>query len=134
MQVFTLARADRSCHGLTYYSDENNKNWDPSDPQEVANVEVNWEEVGSRHEYDPEYDDETEKKWELLRKPVIPEPSFEDIDYAPAQEKRLAAKFAKSGLQVIVKMASIELTPDKPEFPAGGWHVSSALRLNSEKK
>jgi hypothetical protein len=60
----------------------------------------------------------------LFRQPVIPEASYEDIDYNPAPEERLAVKFAKSGLQVIVKMASIELTPDKPEFPAGGWHVS----------
>lgn len=28
------------------------------------------------------------------------------------------------GLQVIVKLTSIELTPEKPEFPAGSWHVS----------
>jgi hypothetical protein len=68
----------------------------------------------------------------LLRRPVIPEASFEDVDYAPAPDKRLAEKFAKSGLQVIVKMASIELTPDKPEFPVGGWHVSSALQSKPE--
>jgi hypothetical protein len=67
-----------------------------------------------------------------LRKPVIPEPSFEEVDYVPAPEKRLAEKFAKSGLQVIVKIASIELTPDKPEFPMGGWHVSFALQLNPQ--
>lgn len=30
-------------------------------------------------------------------------------------------------LQVIVKMASIELTPDKPTFPAGGWHVEGQM-------
>lgn len=91
---------------------------------------MNWEEVGRRHRYNPQWDDETEKKWELLRKPVIPEASFEDIDYAPAPGTRLAEKFAKSGLQVIVKMASIELTPDKPEFPDGGWHVSFVLQSN----
>lgn len=35
----------------------------------------------------------------------------------------LFRKFKASGLQAIVKMASIELTPEKPEFPAGSWHV-----------
>ena len=74
--------------------------------------------------YDPEYDDETEKKWEFLRKPVIPNASFEEIEYAPAPGKRLIERCREKGLQVIVKMASIELTPDKPEFPMGGWHVS----------
>jgi hypothetical protein len=32
---------------------------------------------------------------------------------------------------VIVKMASIELTPEKPEFSAGSWHVSFFLPSNS---
>lgn len=95
----------------------------PSDPQSFADVEVNWDEV-SEVEYNPEWDDENERKWELLRKPFVPEPEFSDVQYAPEPQKRLAAKFAKTGLQVIVKMASIELTPEKPEFPAGGWHVS----------
>lgn len=108
-------------------SDGNGENWDPSDPADVANIEVNWDELGSNAEYDPEYDDETEKKWEHLRKPIIPEPFFEDLDYTPKEGKRLVDKFAASGLQVIVKMASIELTPDKDKFPVGGWHVSSTV-------
>jgi hypothetical protein len=100
----------------------------------VAHVEVNWQEVGDRLEYDPEWDDETHKKWQLLRKPIIPEASFEDVDYSPALGKRLIERFAKSGLQVIVKMASIELTPDKPEFPVGGWHVSCTLQSIPPRK
>jgi hypothetical protein len=65
-------------------------------------------------------------KWEKVREAKLPEPrQFEEIDYAP--EKSLREKFKENGLQVIVKMASIELTPEKPEFPAGGWHVSIEL-------
>lgn len=61
-----------------------------------------------------------------MRKPVHPcVPEFEDIEYAQRDTARLAHKFNKSGLQVIVKMVSIELTPEKPEFPAGEWHVSN---------
>lgn len=86
---------------------------------------MDWDTVGRWYEFNPEYDDETEKKWEYLREPVIPEPEFEDIDYAPPEGKRLVEKYRDSGLQIIVKMASIELTPEKPEFPIGGWHVSS---------
>jgi hypothetical protein len=67
---------------------------------------------------------ENEKKWELLRRPVIPEPVYEKADYDPKDGTRLSEKFASSGLQIIVKMASVELTPEKPEFPVGGWHVS----------
>lgn len=80
--------------------------------------------MASQHSFDPEYEDETEEKWKLLRKPVIPEPSFEEIQYAPEVGSRLSEQFANSGLQVIVKMASIELTPEKPESLMGGWHVN----------
>jgi hypothetical protein len=31
--------------------------------------------------------------------------------------------FKDQGLQVIVKLASIELTPDKPRYSGGSWHV-----------
>lgn len=53
--------------------------------------------------------------------PSVPE--FEEIEYAPRDTARLAHKFKKAGLQVIVKMTSIELTPEKPEFSAEEWHV-----------
>ncbi|KAI1089855.1 hypothetical protein F5B19DRAFT_484951 [Rostrohypoxylon terebratum] len=107
--------------------DENEENWTPSDTEAFKDVEVNWKEVSDRVEFDPQWDDETQKKWELFRKPAIPEPEFEDVNYEREAEKRLAEKFRDSGLQVIVKMASIELTPEKPEFPEGGWHVEGQM-------
>jgi hypothetical protein len=67
----------------------------------------------------------TKLKWEELRDPVLPEPlDFEPVTYTV--QHTLRDRFKDSGLQVIVKMASIELTPEKPEFPAGGWHVSNS--------
>ncbi|KAF2106544.1 hypothetical protein BDV96DRAFT_507694 [Lophiotrema nucula] len=105
--------------------DENEENWDPPNAEDVADVTVNWEEVDS--DFNPEYDDETEKKWEFLRKPVNLEASFEEINYAPAPGTRLIERFRDTGLQVIVKMASIELTPDRPEFPVGGWHIEGQM-------
>jgi hypothetical protein len=63
-----------------------------------------------------------------VRKPRIPDvPEFKDVDYAPTDDQRLMNRFRESGLQIIVKMASIELTPEKPEFPAGGWHVEGQM-------
>ncbi|PVH94503.1 hypothetical protein DM02DRAFT_676153 [Periconia macrospinosa] len=107
--------------------DENPENWDPNNAEAVKDVPVDWETVGWWHQFDPKYDDEMEEKWKYLRKPVIPEPEFEDVDYAPLEGKRLVEKHRDSGLQVIVKMASIELTPEKPEFPLGGWHVEGQM-------
>lgn len=87
-------------------------------------------------EEDGEYDwidDEEERRWHYLRIPVQPQPApFNDGDdfYAPKENAQLSKKFKDSGLQVIVKMASIELTPEKPEFPVGGWHVSYQICLS----
>lgn len=39
----------------------------------------------------------------------------------------LENEFRKQGLQVIVKLASIELTPEKPEYPGGNWHLEGSL-------
>ncbi|KAF5652098.1 hypothetical protein F25303_3571 [Fusarium sp. NRRL 25303] len=39
----------------------------------------------------------------------------------------LREKFKKDGLQIIVKIASIELTPEKPEFSAGSWHLEGQM-------
>ncbi|KAF5590667.1 hypothetical protein FPCIR_6330 [Fusarium pseudocircinatum] len=65
-------------------------------------------------------DDETmaEVKWLKYRDDILPDPKpFEEVDYAPKQSLR--EEFEKDRLQIIVKMVSIELTPEKPEFSAG---------------
>lgn len=66
-------------------------------------------------------------KWEVLREPSLScfdEMEREDVDYKV--DGGLRKTFEKSGLQIIVKLASIELTPENPDFPIGGWHVSLA--------
>jgi hypothetical protein len=106
-------------------SDKNSALWIPSDPQETAKVHVDWDKLRKERTsyFNPRWDDESLSKWRLLRKPKIPEPASENIEYAPDQ-MRLVDRFRQSGLQIIVKMASVELTPDQPELPTGGWHVS----------
>ncbi|KAJ8066741.1 hypothetical protein OCU04_004131 [Sclerotinia nivalis] len=127
--------------------DENGDNWILSGPRAAAHVvesptmevddqnendhgnggevDINIEDTDS--EEDEEDEEDAEEKWRLLRKPVIPEPSFEDVNYSREPKKCLSKKFEKSGLQVIVKIASIELTPEKPEFPMGGWHIEGQM-------
>jgi len=85
------------------------------------------EESDDSEDYEDEFSDEAESEWHRTRNPVQPQPDpFKDVNdfYAPEKSARLSEKFKDSGLQIIVKMASIELTPNKPQFPAGGWHVS----------
>jgi hypothetical protein len=95
---------------------------------EVSEEEL--EEVG----YDPDCCDEDsrdeyliEAMWMKTRKPRMSAVPFTDIDYAPQAGKRLVDRYRDSGLQIIVKLASIELTPEKPNFPVGGWHVEGQM-------
>ncbi len=43
------------------------------------------------------------------------------------QELRLQDTYRSQGLQVIVKLASIELTPEKPEYEGGSWHLEGMI-------
>ncbi|VUC30769.1 unnamed protein product [Clonostachys rosea] len=129
--------------------DDNEENWTPTlDEVETpkpsrapseAEVSGNENEVEEEEpeEYDEyeECDPETgdsysgtrkEVQWKLIREPVQSQPlEFEAENYGPSQGESLRERF--EGLQIIVKMASIELTPEKPEFPAGGWHVEGQM-------
>lgn len=68
-------------------------------------------------------------RWEHIRDAILPEPDGNaEVDYVCTES--IAQKFKDSGLQVIVKMARIELTPEKPDFPVGGWHVSPLRPCN----
>ncbi|KAH7140604.1 hypothetical protein EDB81DRAFT_655028 [Dactylonectria macrodidyma] len=67
-----------------------------------------------------------EAHWYKTREPVLPEaPEFEAWDYGVKPGASLREMF--DGLQIIVKMVSIELGPGKPEFPPGGWHVEGQM-------
>jgi Protein of unknown function (DUF4246) len=39
----------------------------------------------------------------------------------------LNKEFSESGLQIIVKLTNIHLTPEKPNYMGGDWHVESQL-------
>ncbi|KAK4239579.1 hypothetical protein C8A03DRAFT_14026 [Achaetomium macrosporum] len=67
-----------------------------------------------------------ELKWKEIRDPILPRTlDYEPVTYEVRQSLR--ERFKDSGLQVIVKMASIELTPEKPDFPVGGWHIEGQM-------
>ncbi|KAK1241145.1 hypothetical protein MKX08_001119 [Trichoderma sp. CBMAI-0020] len=109
--------------------------WDPSSPPPLNDVDEGGGEDGSEDDDEAEGEEEDEddedpavREWKETRNPVHPRvPEFEDIEYAPRDNIRLARKFRKTGLQVIVKMVSIELTPEKPELSTGEWHVDGQM-------
>jgi hypothetical protein len=108
-------------------SDECETNWIPDDIDECANVEVDVEDLEDIG-YDPEDPEYLNfYKWQYIRKAKFPEPTWKEVDFAPEDGTRLIDQYRESGLQVIVKMASIELTPEKPDFPVGSWHVEGQM-------
>jgi hypothetical protein len=127
-------------------SDENGANWTPDFedvvvPEKETNKDDEASVSGSDSGDEPEDDEETEAEdsdgqtyygtrqevyWKMMRKVVHPEaPEFVAWKYEVKPEFSLRERF--DNLQIIVKMASIELTPDKPSFPAGGWHVEGQM-------
>lgn len=75
--------------------------------------------------------------WSSGRPTVLSEPraEFKPPNQPPIEERLdLCQKFKDTGLQVIVKLANIELTPEDPEYKGGNWHVEGQLvRLAHER-
>jgi Protein of unknown function (DUF4246) len=98
---------------------------------------------GERAEYDPDPEnlgdeggpgrhEDIRWYWENhVRRTILPEPKPFDADTVegPLEPFSLRDKLGGSGrpLQVIVKLANIVLTPDKPEYAGGTWHVEGKL-------
>ncbi|RAL15816.1 DUF4246 domain-containing protein [Aspergillus homomorphus CBS 101889] len=92
--------------------------------------EPEWDEHG--HEDNDDYDDEYEERrseWWRTRPIKLPEPlsrfSPPQVSYEGAMNLR--EKFGETGLQVIVKLANIELSPEKPTYEGGSWHIEGQL-------
>ncbi|KLJ06216.1 hypothetical protein EMPG_10365 [Blastomyces silverae] len=61
---------------------------------------------------------------------VLPEPRKFEPTMTPSLSPGsvdLKKEYRKSGLQVIVKLANIHLTPEKPKYNGGIWHVEGQL-------
>lgn len=114
-------------------SGENNDNWDPpAPPKKVTRKRAREakEAAGWLYAYLSDDNDESmETKYRLRTRQVAqpPAPDYEPVDYTVPPRATLRSLFEDKGLQVIVKMATVELTPEKPSFPAGGWHVEGQM-------
>ncbi|MFF4007806.1 DUF4246 domain-containing protein [Streptomyces sp. NPDC001717] len=63
--------------------------------------------------------------WWENRRPVIPDAPAFTPPASPDASARVDLR--GRGLQVIVKLATIHLTPEKPEYAGGSWHVEGML-------
>lgn len=74
----------------------------------------------ARHAWDEAMDD-----WWENRRPVVPDAP----EFTPPELPGASARVDLRGrrLQVIVKLATIHLTPDRPEYAGGSWHVEGMM-------
>ena len=66
-------------------------------------------------------------EWEYFNAHKVLDPAYKVVPpiQAPAQVDHVDLKGSR--LQVIVKMANIILTPEKPEYNGGNWHIGKLL-------
>ncbi|MFE9856423.1 DUF4246 domain-containing protein [Streptomyces sp. NPDC005780] len=69
--------------------------------------------------------EEAQDAWWENRRPVIPDAPLFTPPELPDESARVDLRGRR--LQVIVKLATIHLTPGKPEYPGGSWHVEGML-------
>lgn len=84
-------------------------------------------------EEDEDEDDFWQRRedWEeAIRKAVPAEPGVFSPPPPPTKRDKdidLVRDFGHRGLQIIVKLANIELTPERPDYEGGTWHVEGQM-------
>ncbi|KAJ5504886.1 hypothetical protein N7463_007760 [Penicillium fimorum] len=81
-------------------------------------------------DYDSDFDEddfhEVHDEWQRAHPIIRPEPD----NFQPQQEWHstdLQMQFPNMKLQIIVKLANIELSPEKPNYEGGSWHIEGQL-------
>lgn len=96
--------------------------YDP-DPEDLPEEEHPQQHPG---ESEDDYLERKDQWFKDVRQVTLPEP---DTFVTPENGEifDLKERFAERGLQIIVKLANIHLTPQKPEYEGGTWHVEGQL-------
>ncbi len=99
--------------------------WYESDDYEVPEPEE--DDFDDEESYQKAYEawEEAEEAWYDNRRPVLPDAPEFTPPQVPEGSDRVSLRGRK--LQVIVKLATIHLTPDNPEYAGGSWHVEGML-------
>ncbi|MGW2014742.1 DUF4246 domain-containing protein [Streptomyces sp. NPDC001927] len=96
--------------------------WYDSEP--VYPKKSDYSDAGAHSDALDAWTDAYEEWWEN-RRPVIPDAPAFTAPEAPDASARVDLRGRR--LQVIVKLATVHLTPEKPEYAGGSWHVEGML-------
>ena len=83
------------------------------------------------NDYDPNYDNEHDfwhkrEQW-ISETRRVEMPDFPNKFVPPKRPTPPNLRTQYKGLQVIVKFANIMLTPEKPEYNGGTWHIEGQM-------
>jgi hypothetical protein len=133
--LLNIVLTDLSMHAERRRFDDDSYEWwkngKPEEPEEfgnryleIENMDLDWEELKKKYEEHEqsvlEWYAEQSDEFEHLEIPNFDEKKFIKL---PLAEEEEAIDIRGHRVQVIVKIGSIELTPEKPSFDGGKWHV-----------
>lgn len=96
-------------------------------PRRIA---VDWQVSSTWFGEEPDWqDEEAYEKWEETKQITLPEPEPFSMPNPVIPPPAFPLKGRK--LHVIVKLANIHLTPEKPEYAGGVWHVEVSSRRSA---
>lgn len=81
-----------------------------------------------------ETSEDLERKWDVYEKGkearTILQPEPKDFKPTRTRIKKVDLRKNYGKIQVIIKLANIHLTPEKPSYSGGSWHVEGQLNEN----
>lgn len=101
----------------------------PDNPQAAARQQNTIDEDDEMDDFD-RMDHLIVERFNRTRTVLHPEPGDSKLYeqwYSGHAPQNIEQEFRQHGLQVIVKLSSIELTPEKPDYNGGSWHLEGML-------
>ena len=97
-------------------------------------VEGDLEEAEGESDNETGSDSENEEDWQRATRVLVKPEAERYASYASSITRtnraiafNLRKDFAKDGIQVLVELANIELTPTTPDYDGGSWHIEGQL-------
>jgi hypothetical protein len=84
------------------------------------------ESLSDEEDFDEEEFWDRHQQWRETEPIILPEPG-DFVIPKEAGKLNIRQHFPDTNLQVIVKLANIELTPEKPNYDGGSWHIEGQL-------
>ena len=126
-ETLTRQKMPRHCFIRVRYSDAIQEDYESEPEQEEDEDDDEFNDRFLEWEYD--YNDRKAAQPDIDAFQPPERALFEEdgITLKPEYRVDLKREYGDRGIQVIVKLANIHLTPEKPEYEGGTWHIEGQL-------